>query len=70
MNIFEIRLLLQFFANFIFFLTTQVSDSLYEEDMDEDKELLRVEMALAEKELLAYEKTINNKRRRTYIIQN
>lgn len=39
------------------------------EDMDDDHELLRVEMALAQKELL-YERTVNNKRRRTYIIQN
>ncbi|KAJ8982437.1 hypothetical protein NQ317_007785 [Molorchus minor] len=27
-------------------------------------------MALAEKELLEYERTVNNKRRRTYIIHN
>ncbi|XP_030746127.1 uncharacterized protein LOC115874962 [Sitophilus oryzae] len=44
--------------------------SQYEDDMEGDKQLLRVEMALAQKELdLEYEKTINNKRRRTYIVQ-
>ncbi|XP_060530066.1 uncharacterized protein LOC132704199 isoform X2 [Cylas formicarius] len=43
--------------------------TIYEGDIEDDKELLRVEMALAQKELLAYERTINNKRRRTYIIQ-
>ncbi|KAJ8931797.1 hypothetical protein NQ314_015253 [Rhamnusium bicolor] len=47
----------------------QVSDSMYE-DMEDDQELLRVEMALAQKELLEYERTVNNKRRRTYIIQH
>ncbi|KAJ8952136.1 hypothetical protein NQ318_018472 [Aromia moschata] len=47
----------------------EVSEEVYE-DMEEDQELLRVEMALAEKELLEYERTVNNKRRRTYIIQH
>lgn len=55
------------------YLTTnvfQITDDAYEEDMEDDQELLRVEMALAQKELLEYERTVNNKRRRTYIIQN
>ncbi|KAL3268288.1 hypothetical protein HHI36_007409 [Cryptolaemus montrouzieri] len=47
----------------------QVSEDGYE-DLEEDQEMLRVEMALAQKELLEYERTMNNKRRRTYIIQN
>ncbi|KAF7282128.1 hypothetical protein GWI33_003139 [Rhynchophorus ferrugineus] len=41
----------------------------YEDEIEEDKKLLRVQMALAQKELLEYEKTMNNKRRRTYIVQ-
>lgn len=48
----------------------QITDDAYEEDMEDDQELLRVEMALAQKELLEYERTVNNKRRRTYIIHN
>jgi hypothetical protein len=51
------------------FFSGQVSDGVYE-DTEEDQEMLRVEMALAQKELMEYEKTVNNKRRRTYIVQN
>ncbi|XP_044753514.1 uncharacterized protein LOC123312955 isoform X2 [Coccinella septempunctata] len=40
------------------------------EDMEDHHEMLRVEVALAQKELLEYERTMNNKRRKTYIIQN
>nr|CAH7718894.1 unnamed protein product [Callosobruchus chinensis] len=48
----------------------EISDDMYaSDDMEDDKELLRVEMALAQKELLEYERTVNNKRRRTYLIQ-
>ncbi|CAH2006402.1 unnamed protein product [Acanthoscelides obtectus] len=48
----------------------EVSDVMYtSDDIEDDKELLRVEMALAQKELLEYERTVNNKRRRTYLIQ-
>ncbi|KAJ3643734.1 hypothetical protein Zmor_026426 [Zophobas morio] len=50
-------------------LDIEVSDGMYE-DIEEDQEMLRVEMALAQKELMEYEKTVNNKRRRTYIVQN
>ncbi|CAH1115010.1 unnamed protein product [Psylliodes chrysocephalus] len=39
-------------------------------EIEDDQELLRVEMALAQKELLEYERTVNNKRRRTYILQH
>ncbi|KAK9892867.1 hypothetical protein WA026_022548 [Henosepilachna vigintioctopunctata] len=48
----------------------QVSSEDGYEDLEDDQEMLRVEMALAQKELLEYERTMNNKRRRTYIIQN
>lgn len=41
----------------------------YDDEFEEDKELLRVEMELARKELLEQERTISNKRRRTYILQ-
>lgn len=40
------------------------------EDLEEHHEMLRVEVALAQKELLEYERTMNNKRRKTYIIKN
>ncbi|KAG5898149.1 hypothetical protein JTB14_034005 [Gonioctena quinquepunctata] len=50
-------------------LDIEVSDGGYEE-MEDDQELLRVEMALAQKELLEYERTVNNKRRRMYILQH
>lgn len=41
-----------------------------EVDMEEDKEILRVEMALAQKELLEYERNISMKKRKLYLIQN
>ncbi|XP_045474595.1 uncharacterized protein LOC123680643 [Harmonia axyridis] len=47
----------------------QVSEDGYE-DLEDHQEMLRVEVALAQKELFEYERTINNKRRKTYIIQN
>ncbi|CAG9862195.1 unnamed protein product [Phyllotreta striolata] len=50
-------------------LDIEASDGAYEE-LEDDQELLRVEMALAQKELLAYERTVNNKRRRTFILQH
>lgn len=49
-------------------LDIEVSDNY--EEIEDDQELLRVEMALAQKELLEYERTVNNKRRRTYILQH
>lgn len=49
------------------FVLIQVSDDIFEEEVEDEQELLRVEMALAQKELLEYERTLNNKRRRTYI---
>lgn len=49
----------------------QVHESMYDEiDMEEDQEILRMEVALAQKELLEYEDTIGTKKRRTYYIQN
>ncbi|XP_044269377.1 forkhead box protein P1 [Tribolium madens] len=50
-------------------LDVEASDEVYE-DIEEDQEMLRVEMALAQKELMEYEKPVNSKRRRTYIVQN
>lgn len=45
---------------------------MYDDDMDmeEDKEILRVEMALAQKELLEYERNVSTKKRKLYVIQN
>ncbi|CAG9830065.1 unnamed protein product [Diabrotica balteata] len=48
-------------------LDIEVSDAY--EEIEDDQEMLRVEVALAQKELLEYERTLNNKRRRTYILQ-
>ncbi|CAH1155993.1 unnamed protein product [Phaedon cochleariae] len=50
-------------------LDIEVSEDIGYEEMEDEQELLRVEMALAQKELLQYERTINNKRRRTYLLQ-
>lgn len=44
----------------------QVSD-LYETDTDTEQNLLRVEMALAERELLEYEDTPSKKRSRSLL---
>lgn len=39
-------------------------------DIEEDKEVLRVEMALAQKELLEYERSVpNNKKRKIFYFQ-
>ncbi|XP_066247872.1 uncharacterized protein jumu [Euwallacea similis] len=46
----------------------EVKGPVYEDDLEEDKELLRAEMALAQKEL-EFERTASNKRRRTFICQ-
>lgn len=46
-----------------------MTDSLYEEiDVEDEEEYLRVQMALAQKELLEYGKTVSIKRKRTYAI--
>lgn len=39
-------------------------------DLEEDQEVLRVERALAQKELLHYERSVGNKRRKVYVLQN
>lgn len=39
-------------------------------DLEVDQEILRVEMALAQKELLQYERNAGNKRRKVYLLQN
>lgn len=39
-------------------------------DIEDDQDILRVEMALAQKELLEYERMVsNNKRRKIYVVQ-
>lgn len=48
-----------------------MADVVYDEmDLEEDQEILRVEMALAQKELLQYERNFANKRRKVYLLQN
>lgn len=52
-----------------FLLCDKVTDVVYDE-LEEDQEILRAEMVLAQKDLLQYERSLGNKRRKVYLLPN
>lgn len=48
----------------------QIAEDSPYEDMEDQQELLRVEMALAQKELLEFDRSSKNKRRKIYLVNN
>ena len=52
------------------FFHVQVAETMYD-DLSDDQELLRMEMALAQRELMEYERSVTNKRKKiAYVIHN